>query len=109
VNLLASVSIDGAEKQCFAYCCPPATTRTHLDEGTVDEGSVAELASLDDNGGQGGSPTNIWPADRSWFVDTDWDLTGTKVSGATVLMSLLDADSALETFTWSRPVSGGNE
>jgi len=43
------------------------------------------------------SPSNFWPADQSWFVYTDWDLQGTKVSGSAALIAALVEDLRLET------------
>jgi hypothetical protein len=42
------------------------------------------------------SPSNIWPADESWLLYTDWDLWGTKVYGPPELLSLIEADEYLE-------------
>ena len=39
---------------------------------------------------------NIWPAAREWFVYTDWDGWGTKVSGPAELIERLAADPELE-------------
>ncbi|MFC3492898.1 hypothetical protein [Glycomyces rhizosphaerae] len=42
------------------------------------------------------SPANIWPADRSWLVYTDWDLSGTKVYGPPELLTMIEEDEFLE-------------
>jgi len=41
--------------------------------------------------------------DRSWFLYTDWDLWGTKVSGSQSLIDELISDPDLETLEWSPP------
>lgn len=68
-------------------------------------GELADVPSLiDENGGPySSSPSNLWAADRSWFVWTDWDLSGTKVSGPRALIDAIREDPALETTTWERP------
>lgn len=42
------------------------------------------------------NPEYIWPADRSWVVMTDWDLTSTYVACDDGLAAALVADSKLE-------------
>jgi len=48
----------------------------------------------------GSSPSNIWPVDRSWFLWTDADLEGTKVSGSTTLVTRVREKRELETEDW---------
>jgi hypothetical protein len=43
-----------------------------------------------------GSPTNIWPGDNAWFVYTDADLWGTRVSGTDDLIQAITGDDELE-------------
>ncbi|MCD0447499.1 hypothetical protein LO763_28175 [Glycomyces sp. A-F 0318] len=43
------------------------------------------------------SPANLWPADRSWLLYTDWDLAGTKVYGPPELLKMIEEDAFLET------------
>ena len=50
-----------------------------------------------------GTPSNFWPDDRSWFVYTDWDLWGTKVSGSSELIEAVAEHAGLETLAWERP------
>nr|CTQ90460.1 hypothetical protein [Kibdelosporangium sp. MJ126-NF4] len=47
------------------------------------------------------TPSNLWPADRSWFVYTDWDLWATRISGPPELIAAVTAHSELETTRWS--------
>jgi hypothetical protein len=51
------------------------------------------------------TPTNLWPADHSWFVWTDHDLMGTKVSGSRDLIDVLRNDPVLEAVHLDRRVS----
>ena len=41
-----------------------------------------------------------WPDNRSWFVYTDWDLSGTRVSGTAELIDSVVADLELETIDY---------
>jgi len=73
---------------------------THLWRGTARE--VPQLLS-DLGGTYGRSPTNLWPADHSWFVCTDWDLSGTKVSGSEALIERIKLHPILDTIDWTPP------
>lgn len=74
-----------------------------FDQVHLWRGSVEEIPSLiEENGGPYGfSPSNIWPVDRSWFAWTDYDLSGTKVSGPVDLVEAIRSDDYLETVEWS--------
>ncbi|MBL0888731.1 hypothetical protein [Myceligenerans indicum] len=48
------------------------------------------------------TPSNFWPADRSWFVMTDWDITSTCIWGSKALINRLRAHPELETMEWTR-------
>ncbi|WP_285104268.1 hypothetical protein [Promicromonospora sp. MEB111] len=48
------------------------------------------------------SPSNLWPADKSWFVWTDYDLCATKVSGSPELITAVRTHALLETVEWPR-------
>jgi hypothetical protein len=60
-------------------------------------GRVSDLAALADSPDLEGSPTFIWPTDRSWLVYTDYDRMATLISGSASLIGQLDADSSTET------------
>jgi hypothetical protein len=62
--------------------------------------TLAELPEIYDWPDADGSPSNIWPEDRSWFVYSDYDLSGTKVSGSRDLVARVVADSVLETVSY---------
>ena len=47
-----------------------------------------------------GYADQLWPRDRSWFVWTDWDLKGTRLSGSRALGGAARADAVLETVDW---------
>jgi hypothetical protein len=66
------------------------------DELVLFRAELKELVHLPDATGIPG-PCNLWPDDRSWFVYTDNDLWGTKVSGSAELVAALRGDSELET------------
>jgi hypothetical protein len=68
-----------------------------LDDLTLLRGTLDELEALYDDERFPGSPSNIWPVDRAWFVYTDYDLSGTKVSGNANLIDSLLEDDDLET------------
>jgi hypothetical protein len=55
------------------------------------------------------SPANIWPADRSWLVFTDWDLSGTKVYGPPGLLAMIEEDEFLETVWLPLPEGTSDE
>jgi hypothetical protein len=63
------------------------------------EATLAELPGIYDWPEAAGSPSNIWPDDRSWFVYSNYDLSGTRVSGSAELVASVVADSELETIT----------
>jgi hypothetical protein len=42
------------------------------------------------------TPSNIWPADRSWFIYTDYDLWATRISGSYVLIDALTEDNEID-------------
>lgn len=101
--VLASRSPQGEDTPCFAfYASLPAGDFDSVHLWTGPLGSVRDL--LEEHGGAYGySPTNLWPADRAWFVSTDYDLQATKVSGDHALVAALRAEPRLECLEWSGP------
>ncbi|MBN1174659.1 MAG: hypothetical protein JXA67_21025 [Micromonosporaceae bacterium] len=72
-----------------------------FDRPTVLHGPLAAIGGLVvGEDAFGSTPSNFWPADRSWFVWTDWDLWATKVSGSPGLVNAVRNHSDLETITW---------
>ncbi|MBL0888921.1 hypothetical protein [Myceligenerans indicum] len=92
----------GAQTGCFAFF--GTVTAYDVDRLAVLEGPLAAITTL-----RRAelfcevSPSNWWPADRSWFVWTDYDLTATRVSGPRSLIQQVRAHPALETVGWRRP------
>jgi hypothetical protein len=94
---LSDWSSDGAETECIWWytglqflVLPDLLAR-------VFRGPLREGRELYDAIGGAGSANNFWPVDKSWFVWTDFDLQGTKVSGSRGLIEALVADPELET------------
>lgn len=102
LDVLAAYSPDGPQTRCLAYYSPLACG--DFDAVTMFEGPLADIPTvMDPAQGRHGSPSNIWPQDRSWLVYTDWDLWATRLSGSSVLVDAAIADRELETVRWSRP------
>jgi hypothetical protein len=96
---LASHSPEGELTRCFlveAACWE--MDRDHVFVGTLRDA----VAHYDEEPERRGAPSNIWPEDRSWFVYSNYDLWGTKVSGSERLIASLEADHHLETVQLTR-------
>lgn len=102
LEVLAAHSADGAEQECIAYFGGLAAS--DFDSANMYRLQLRQIPELlDDKGGRFlASPSNFWPVDRNWFVWTDWDLLGTKVSGPEELMRDLEAHSKLEVIDWRK-------
>ncbi|MER7667240.1 hypothetical protein ABTY61_02090 [Kitasatospora sp. NPDC096128] len=95
VEVLARHSADGPATDCrFASASiedlsrPVTAHRGRLDEVLAHyDARPPEYAQF---------PAHWWPADRSWFVLTDWDLSATEVFGPPALIAALIADTGLE-------------
>ena len=98
VEFLASNSPNGPETMCTAYYTP--LVQADLDSRMVLRGPLHALAKVVEDESIKTTPSNIWPDDRSWFVWTDWDLWGTKVSGTADLIAGLQSVPALEIVDW---------
>jgi hypothetical protein len=65
---------------------------------TVYAGKLSDVPALvASQRGTAFTPNNIWPADRSWLIYTDFDLEATRVSGSTEVIEALRADDHLDT------------
>ncbi|MGA1835373.1 hypothetical protein VD659_00440 [Herbiconiux sp. 11R-BC] len=87
-------------QRCAFY--PAALTTGSYDDEVVYEGGLSEVFDLVGEL-RGFTPSNFWPTDRSWFVYTDYDLFGTRVSGSAELIAALEAHPQLETLRWEPP------
>jgi len=97
VEVLLNHAHSDKDAACFAfYGSPPAFGSTP----TLWSGPLTGIRELVDNDEYPSTPTNIWPAARSWLVYTDWDLSGTKVSGSTRLIEGVRDHPDLETVSW---------
>jgi hypothetical protein len=91
---LEAHSSHGGDTPCLASYAACAVGE--FDHDVLYRGVLRDIRSLFEREELSGSPSNFWPADRSWFVYTDWDLWGTKVSGAAPLVERLENDPELE-------------
>jgi hypothetical protein len=89
-------ALDGDDRPVLAYYALLATSDWNGGD-MLFRGPIGDLAGHYDDPAVLGSPSNIWPEDRSWFVYTDNDLWGTKVSGSPTLIATLSQDRDLET------------
>lgn len=93
---------DGASTEVYAYYCPlitgdydhPVTYRCRL-------GDLEQI--LSPRGPYDFTPSNLWPADRSWLVWTDYDLWASHVSGPRDLIDAVRRHPHLDTLSWQRP------
>lgn len=100
VDRLINHSDRSGQLGCYCYYSPMATVDRDFDNSYVLRGQMSELRALYDREDVYGSPSNIWPEDRSWFIYTDWDLFGTQVSGSAELITSILADPELETVAY---------
>lgn len=94
LEALAADTQAGLSAQTTCFLVPTATR--HWKKPLVFSGPLSQVADLYDDEPMVASPSNFWPADRSWFVLTDWDLLGTKVSGSSRLIEDLHCHPELE-------------
>jgi hypothetical protein len=99
LSRLAEFSPDGDHTECFVRYAPCwDSEREHVLVGTIRDAR----RQYDVPPTRRGAPNNLWPRDRSWFVYTDYDLWGTKVSGSQRLIASLMRDRDLETVDLDR-------
>ncbi|QSB05154.1 hypothetical protein [Natronoglycomyces albus] len=92
----------GKETPVFAHYC--ALFSEDSDFPYVVEARLKDLETVETHTFSPG-PANLWPADRSWVVYTDWDLWGTRVTGPPELLKMIVADDFLETVWLPLPES----
>ncbi|MDK1475450.1 hypothetical protein QNO07_18840 [Streptomyces sp. 549] len=94
IRFLTAHSPQGADTPCLAYYNPIVVR--DFENGHVRSGSLGDAQALFDHPDILYTPSNLWAADRSWVVCTDYDSWGTKVCGPRPLVEALLADIELE-------------
>ncbi|MCC2274917.1 hypothetical protein LKL35_05630 [Streptomyces sp. ET3-23] len=99
VEILAWHSSDGLGTECYwaqavieDVGCPVPARRGRLDEALAHHDACAPPNWTISTQ----FPAHWWPLDRSWFVLTDWDLSGTEIFGSRALIADLLADGGLD-------------
>ncbi|MFE0460778.1 hypothetical protein ACFW1A_16170 [Kitasatospora sp. NPDC058965] len=97
LSVLARQSDRGLDTVCYWAQCP---LEDLLNPVPIRTGTLREALDLFDRLGTPGHPftfpANWWPADRSWFVLTDTDLSATEVLGSAELVAAVLAETGLE-------------
>ncbi|WP_234433705.1 hypothetical protein [Streptomyces rimosus] len=96
IALLIEHSPDGADTACLAYYNPLMAPGCDFENLHVRAGRLGDAAMLYDNPETEFSPSNLWAADQSWVLCTDYDLWATKVSGPRPLIDALPHDREIE-------------
>ncbi|MFF7994659.1 hypothetical protein ACFZDG_33395 [Kitasatospora xanthocidica] len=96
VTVLTAYSPAGPDTRCFAYYNPLMLGTYDFENLHVRAGRLGDAALLYDTDDADFSPSNLWAADRSWVLCTDYDLWATKVAGPPALIEALLADPELE-------------
>ncbi len=94
IRFLTEHSHRGADTPCLAYYNPLITQ--NFEYGQIRSGRLGDTRVLFDNPDTLYTPSNLWAADRSWVICTDYDLWGTKVCGPHPLVEALIADADIE-------------
>ncbi|MGA5133166.1 hypothetical protein ACPCTO_25510 [Streptomyces olivoreticuli] len=99
VEILARHSTDGMDTECYwaqaqieDMGCPVTAWRGSLGEAPAHRDVCGEPTWIVSKQ----FPAHWWPLDRSWFVLTNWDLSGTEVFGSPELIADLLADDGLD-------------
>ncbi|WP_328304507.1 hypothetical protein [Actinomycetospora sp. NBC_00405] len=99
IDLVAEHTTGGPTTPCFAYynlLTSPIRMQPSVLTGPLH-------AILDAAHQCGWTPTNVWPADRSWLITTDYDLWSTRLAGPPELTAALEGDPELETVRHHHP------
>ncbi|UYY81950.1 hypothetical protein OIT41_02410 [Arthrobacter sp. YA7-1] len=109
IGAIASFEATGRDTECFAFMAGLPTGMDPQDLYHLWSGRLGTLPTLLERNDYDYrfTPTNWWSADRTWFVLTDYDLQGTKVSGSERLISRIRNDPFLETMDWTEPPQEG--
>jgi hypothetical protein len=90
---LAAQTSGGMAAHCFAFYA--ALAAGDFEDPVVYACQLGELQELCEEH-DSLTPNNLWAADRSWFVYTDYDSCGTKVSGSGELIESIIRDPEVE-------------
>ncbi|WP_247746582.1 hypothetical protein [Streptomyces oryzae] len=96
VRILTEYSPAGPETECLAYYNPLLLQDFDFGDPHVRAGRLGDSETLYDNPEVEFSPSNLWAADRSWVLCTDYDLWATKVVGPSELVAALLSDGEAE-------------
>ncbi|WP_258018023.1 hypothetical protein [Streptomyces noursei] len=94
IDVLVEYSPDGPATRCLVHFC---RNMFYYHVPTVLTGRLGDAHDLYHHPDlRAYSPSNIWPADRTWVTYTHFDLHGTKVAGPTPLIEALLSAPELE-------------
>ncbi|MFE5208136.1 hypothetical protein [Streptomyces sp. NPDC056600] len=97
IAVLADHSPAGPHTPCLAYYSPLLLgDLDDVDALDVRVGRLGDAEVLYDCSEADFSPSNLWAADRSWVLCTDYDLWGTKIAGPPGLVEAVLNDPDLE-------------
>jgi hypothetical protein len=86
------------EQDVFNYSAPASWYGPHAGDGSppLAVGPIESMLDLYQDSLHSGSGQNWWPADHSWLVYTDWDLTHTIVLGSNDAISAVINEPTIE-------------
>lgn len=94
IKVLTQHSSDGDVRNCFFYY---GAVPLMIRGPAVYAGDLLELMPfVRSERDMHFTPNNIWPADRSWFIYTDYDLWATRISGSKALIDTLTKDGEID-------------
>lgn len=96
IAVLTEHSPDGPATPCLAYWTPLMFATVDVDDHRVRAGRLGDAGLLYDDPEVSFSPSNLWAADGSWVLCTDYDLWATKVAGPAPLVEALLGDEEIE-------------
>lgn len=72
------------------------TATNNYESALLFEGRLLQIFNTPDLDDVSTTPTDWWPADRKWFVASDWDLTFTLIGGSIDLVNSLIWNSEID-------------